>query len=126
MACPDAELSIIIVDDNEIQELNKAYLERDRPTNVISFPMQEGVGSGVQPDLLGDVAVSADTAERDARDAGIAPERELAFLLLHGILHLVGYDHERGDEMEAQRMEAKEQEIFALLEAEFFEPNGSA
>jgi probable rRNA maturation factor len=126
LACPDAELSIIIVDDDEIQSLNKDYLQRDQPTNVISFPMQEGFGAGVQPDLLGDIAISADTAERDARDAGIEPERELAFLLLHGILHLVGYDHERGDEVEAQRMEAKEQEVFALLENELFAGNDSA
>ncbi|MBW6511759.1 MAG: rRNA maturation RNase YbeY [Desulfuromonadaceae bacterium] len=118
LACPDAELSIIIVSDDAIHALNKAYLQRDRPTNVISFPMQEGDGVGVHPTLLGDVAISVDTATRDALEAGIDPLRELIFLLLHGILHLLGYDHERGDECEARIMEAKEQEIFRLIETE--------
>jgi probable rRNA maturation factor len=117
--CPDAELSVLIVDDAEIQVINRDYLNRDRPTNVISFAMQEGEGGGVQPGLLGDVVISADTAARDALEAGIALESELYFLLLHGILHLLGFDHERGTEEEARCMEAREKEIFALLEKEF-------
>jgi probable rRNA maturation factor len=117
--CPDGELSVLVVDDEEIRRLNRDYLQRDRPTNVISFPMQEGEGAGIQPGLLGDVVISADTAARDAVEAGIPFEAELDFLLLHGILHLLGYDHERGTEAEAQRMEEREREIFALLAAEF-------
>jgi len=81
--------------------------------------MQEGEGSGVQPDLLGDIVISADTAERDAVEAGLPFESELFFLLLHGILHLLGYDHERGTEEEARRMEAREREIFDLIRSEF-------
>lgn len=117
--CPDAQLSILIVDDPGIQEINRDYLNKDRPTNVISFAMQEGEGGGVQPDLLGDVVISADTAERDSLDAQSSFESELYFLLLHGILHLLGYDHERGTEADAKLMEAREREIFTLIREEF-------
>jgi probable rRNA maturation factor len=116
--CPDAELSVLIVDDAEIREINRDYLGRDKATNVISFAMQEGEGTGVQPGLLGDVVISAETAARDAAEADLPFERELYFLLLHGILHLLGYDHERSTEAEARRMEEREREIFALLEEE--------
>ena len=117
--CPDSQLSILIVDDAMIQEINRDYLGKDRPTNVISFAMQEGEGSGVQPDLLGDVVISAETAERDALEAKTTFESELYFLLLHGILHLLGYDHERGTQDDADRMEAREREVFSLIREEF-------
>ena len=120
MACPDdSELSIVVTDDEQIREINRDYLNRDRPTNVISFAMQEGEGSGLQPELLGDVVISADTAARDAAEAGLPFESELYFLLLHGTLHLLGFDHERGTEEEARAMEEKEAEIFAIIESEF-------
>jgi len=117
--CPDSQLSILLVDDLQIQEINRDYLNKDRPTNVISFAMQEGEGSGVQPDLLGDIVISAETAARDAEDAGMSFESELYFLLLHGILHLIGYDHERGTQEDAERMEAREREVFAIIQEEF-------
>jgi len=98
--------------------LNRDYLQKDRPTNVISFSMQEGECGAINPDLLGDVVISADTAAREAAEAGIAFSERLVFLLLHGILHLAGYDHERSGEQEAKRMEAKESELFNLLKAE--------
>src|SRR5210317_1558110 len=69
--CPDAQLSILIVDDAMIQEINRDYLGKDRPTNVISFAMQEGEGGGVHPLLLGDVVISAERAAEDAKEAGI-------------------------------------------------------
>jgi probable rRNA maturation factor len=120
LACPDdSELSVVITDDEQIREINRDYLQRDRPTNVISFAMQEGDDAGLQPNLLGDVVISADTAARDAAEAGLTFESELYFLLLHGILHLVGYDHERGSSEEARLMEAKEAEIFAMIEDQF-------
>lgn len=112
---PEAELSILIVDNEEIRCINRDYLGRDWPTNVISFAMQEGEGSGISPLLLGDVVISAERAAADAEDAGIPFEHELWFLLMHGILHLLGYDHERGTEQDAAVMEAKEAEVFALL-----------
>jgi len=121
---PDGELSLLIVDNHEIQQINRDYLERDRPTNVISFAMQEGEGGGVQPQLLGDVVISAERAAEDARDAGIPFEHELVFLLLHGILHLLGYDHERGTEEQAAEMEAKEREVFAQLRQQVLSEQG--
>jgi probable rRNA maturation factor len=119
LECPDeTELSILIVDDAAIQEINRDYLQRDYPTNVISFSQQEGEMSGAPYMLLGDVVISAETAARDAAEAGIEMFAELVFLLLHGILHLLGYDHERGTQAEAERMEAREQQVYALLKAE--------
>ncbi len=115
----DAELSILILDNDGIQEINREYLQRDRPTNVISFAMQEGEGAGLVPLLLGDVVISAERAATDAAEAGIPFIHEIWFLLVHGILHLLGYDHERGTAAEAELMEAKEAEIFALLLREF-------
>ncbi len=121
---PDGELSLLIVNNDEIQQINRDYLQRDRPTNVISFAMQEGEGAGVQPQLLGDVVISAERAAADAVDAEIPFEHELVFLLLHGILHLLGFDHERGTEEQAIEMEAKEREIFSLIQQEFLDENG--
>ena len=118
LECPEAELSVVVVDDAGIQELNRDYLGRDRPTNVISFPMLEGEESGIVPGLLGDVVISADTAARDAEEAGSTFEREFFFLLIHGILHLVGFNHEGVDDAEIARMEAKEDELFALVAGE--------
>ncbi len=119
MGCPEAEVSILIVADEEIRTVNRDYLGKDRPTNVISFAMQEGEGGGISPELLGDVVISADTAARDAAEAGVPFVSELYFLLLHGILHLSGYDHERGSEEDARLMEAREQEIFSVIRREF-------
>ena len=117
--CPDAQLSILIVGDEEIRQINRDYLGRDKPTNVISFAMQEGEGQGIQPDLLGDVVISAETTARDAADAGLSFESELYFLLLHGILHLLGYDHERGTHEDARQMEEREKQLFSLISEEF-------
>ena len=115
----DAELSILILDNEGIRHINRDYLQRDRPTNVISFAMQEGQGAGVQPHLLGDVVISAERAATDAATADIPFEHELWFLLVHGVLHLLGYDHERGTVEQAQEMEQREREIFARLIEEF-------
>ena len=115
LGCPEAELSVTIVGDRSIRILNRNYLGRDNPTNVISFAMHEGEFGTLNPELLGDVVISADTAAREAKEAEEPFVNRLAFLLLHGILHITGYDHERSGEAEAVRMEAKEREIFALL-----------
>jgi probable rRNA maturation factor len=115
LGCPEAELSVTIVGDRSIRSLNRDYLGRDKPTNVISFAMQEGEFATLNPELLGDVVVSADTAAREAEEGGESFFSRLSFLLLHGILHITGYDHERSGETEAARMEAREREIFARL-----------
>lgn len=112
-------MSILLLDDAAIRDINREYLQRDRPTNVISFSMQEGEGGGLNPHLLGDVVISVERAASDAADAGIPFEHELWFLLLHGILHLLGYDHERGTAEQAAEMEAREREVYNVLIDEF-------
>ena len=114
----DSELSVVIVGDRAIRSLNRDYLGRDKPTNVISFAMQEGEFPGLNPQMLGDVIISADTAAREAEDGGVTFEERLYFLLLHGILHLAGYDHERNGAVEARRMAIKERKMFAMLLSE--------
>lgn len=121
LACHDAFLSVLLVDDKQIREMNCRYLGRDRSTNVISFPMQEGEGAGLNPYLLGDVVISVDTAFRDAAEGCVPPMGEICFLLIHGILHLTGFNHEDVEEEEVLRMEARENELFALIQKEFLE-----
>ncbi len=115
MGCLDAQLSVVIVSDDQIASLNEAYLNHTGPTNVISFPMQEGAFSDVTPGLLGDVVISADTAHREATDAGMPLIERFNQLLIHGILHLVGYDHVHSDE-KAAVMEKKSCELMKLLD----------
>ena len=114
MGCLGDELSILLVDDDEITHLNLEYLGRDHPTNVLAFPMREGKDKHLHPDLLGDVIISTETAEREAQHRGVTLQEEMALLLVHGILHLLGYDHE-GPPDAAATMEAKEQEILSRL-----------
>jgi probable rRNA maturation factor len=111
---PDAELSIVITDDPRILALNQQYLNRQGPTNVIAFPMREGDFSNINPDLLGDVVISVDTTAREAKDLGMEFEDRFNFLLIHGILHLVGYDHETGED-EERAMDEKSEELFELI-----------
>lgn len=112
--CPEGELSILIVDDDRIETLNKKYLQRDGPTNVIAFPMQEGDFSNIAPQLLGDVVICVETAQKEARLGGITMEERLYQLLIHGILHLFGYDHEKTN-TETLAMETKTQELLSLI-----------
>ena len=117
LGCPDeTELSITITGDRAIHRLNRDYLGKDRPTNVISFSLQEGEFSELACHALGDVVISADTAAQEAAGAGWSPYERLIFLLLHGILHLCGYDHERSGATAARRMERKQQELWQLLQ----------
>jgi probable rRNA maturation factor len=111
---PDGEISILIVDDPQIEKLNRHYLNRQGPTNVIAFAMREGQFSHVTPHLLGDVVISLDTAAQEAQNSGTSTERRFNELLVHGILHLFGYDHE-DSEKEAQRMEEKSRELMERL-----------
>jgi probable rRNA maturation factor len=108
------ELTVVLVDDREITRLNRRYFRRNRPTNVISFPMMDGTPVSLRAKILGDVVISAETARRDAREAGEKAEEELLFLMIHGILHLAGYDHE-GSAAERRKMEAKEREFLEAL-----------
>jgi len=115
LGSPDGELSILLLDDLQIAVLNNDYLQREGPTNVIAFPMREGAFAEITPDLLGDVVISLETAEKEGLAAGMSMEERLGELLVHGILHLFGYDHET-TETEAQRMEAKSRELLKQLE----------
>ena len=102
------------MDDPEIARLNNIYLGRSGPTNVIAFPMQEGAFSDINPNLLGDVVISIDATAREARDVSISLESRFDRLLIHGILHLFGFDHDRTPE-QAEAMMIKEEELMKLL-----------
>lgn len=96
---PEAEVSVNFVDNNEIRELNRNYRQQDKPTDVISFAMQESVdGETVitgedMPLILGDIVISVDKVQEQAETYNHSFERELGFLTVHGFLHLLGYDH---------------------------------
>lgn len=115
MGFPESELSLVIVDDPQIAVLNEEYLARKGPTNVLAFPMREGRFADITPQLLGDVVISIETAQREGEAAGISMEDRFFQLLVHGILHLFGYDHEKTEE-EADEMEAKSNELLRLIE----------
>jgi probable rRNA maturation factor len=113
--CMKSEISILLLDDHQIQEINRTYLHRDRPTNVISFSMTEGECAAINPYILGDIIISVETALRDAGKGGIDCMDELEFLLIHGLLHLLGYDHENTTPAKVLEMKMKEGELFYLL-----------
>jgi len=115
LGCENCEISIVITDDSDIREINSSYRNIDRPTNVLSFPMDDEnmIIPGIR--ILGDLVISEDTAQREADSAGITLDQRLSQLLVHGILHLFGYDHETGDEDE-KKMTQKSIELMALLE----------
>ncbi|MEC7984047.1 MAG: rRNA maturation RNase YbeY [Myxococcota bacterium] len=109
------ELSILICNDDFIHVLNRDYRGKDKPTDVLSFSQREG---GFEEDpMLGDVIISLETSSAQAVEHQKALKDELSLLLVHGILHLLGYDHEV--EEEAEEMEAKEREILSVLHVEW-------
>jgi len=93
LALGDAELSVVLTNDAQIHELNRDYRHKDRPTDVLAFAMREGELGDVGNEL-GDVIVSVETARRQAASAGHDLLAELTMLLVHGILHLLGWDHQ--------------------------------
>ncbi|PKN85155.1 MAG: rRNA maturation RNase YbeY [Deltaproteobacteria bacterium HGW-Deltaproteobacteria-1] len=113
--CANMEISITFVDDASIRQINKQYLAKDRPTNVISFPLQEGEFSDINPEMLGDIVISVDTAGRDAVRGNLSFEEEILFLIIHGLLHLKGYNHENTSIADAMKMKKKEKELFFTL-----------
>lgn len=112
-----AEVSLMFTDDETIHEMNREYRGIDRPTDVLSFALEEGeeeeIYGGPEENLLGDIIISVETATRQAEEYGHSVEREMAFLALHGMLHLLGYDHMEEDER--QEMRAQEEAILASL-----------
>jgi len=108
-----AELSVALVDDAEIAALNGRYRGKPRPTDVLSFSLLEGAHAERRGVLLGDVVIGVAEAARQARRARRTLDDELARLLIHGVLHLVGHDHE--EDAEAARMRAEERRLWRAL-----------
>jgi len=127
LECPESELSILITDDSHIADLNQEYLNRKGPTNVIAFPMYDDPAdfqapalesdSDAPPHLLGDVVISVETAQKEGQEMEITMMERFTQLLIHGILHLIGYDHEKTEE-EAVNMETKTDELLKKLRGE--------
>ena len=111
---PEAELSIVFVDDMAMQTLNRDYREKDKATNVLAFAMRDGEFGHLTPDLLGDVIISMETAAREASAAGQTTEARADELLVHGMLHLFGFDHEKSEQAH-EHMETRSRELMALI-----------
>lgn len=114
---PYTEVSVVLADDEYIHQLNHQYRGKDCPTDVLSFALNEGeepeIIDGPEVVLLGDIIISLETATRQAEEYGHSLERELAYLTVHGILHLLGYDHMLEDEKKEMRQE--EEYILSFL-----------
>jgi probable rRNA maturation factor len=109
----EGELSVLFTNDKRIAELNQQYLERQGPTNVLAFPMLSGSPSPLPSGMIGDVVISVDTAVSESRVSGEPLQRTVYRLLIHGILHLLGYDHE-GSPKQALRMRKEENRLLTL------------
>ena len=116
----EAEVSLMLVDDKRIHSLNQEYRGVDRPTDVLSFALQEDMeeepDAVFEDDMLGDIVISAERAREQAEEYGHSFEREIVYLAVHGTLHLLGYDHE--EEKDKQEMRSKEEEVMAILKLE--------
>ncbi len=111
-----AELSVVLADDALVQQLNRDYRGKDKPTNVLSFALTEAEEPELEegaPVLLGDVILAYETVQREAAEQNKNPDDHLTHLVVHGVLHLLGYDHETDDE--AEEMEALETRLLATL-----------
>ncbi|MBI4950008.1 MAG: rRNA maturation RNase YbeY [Deltaproteobacteria bacterium] len=103
----DSELSVLITGNDEIRALNKQYRKIDKATDVLSFPMED-------TEMLGDVVISYEKTVAQAKEFRVAVDEELGRLLVHGLLHLLGYDHVTGGR-QAKEMRGKEEEVLAFL-----------
>lgn len=112
MGCDDRELSILVTGNERIRELNASYRSIDRPTDVLSFPMDD-------PSMLGDVVISVEKAQAQAALFGVTAEEETGRLVAHGLLHLLGYDHVRGGR-QAAKMKRAEEGLMELFRREGF------
>jgi probable rRNA maturation factor len=112
------EVSLLITDDAELHDLNRTYRGVDRPTDVLSFADNDAPESFIMPPgmprYLGDIAISYERVVEQAADYGHSPQRELAYLVTHGMLHLLGYDHEQGEAEEAA-MRVLEERVMTVL-----------
>jgi rRNA maturation RNase YbeY len=110
----EGELSVLFTDDKRIALLNQQYLKRQGPTNVLAFPMLAGSPPPLPSGMLGDVVISVDTAVLESRELGEPLQRTVTRLLVHGVLHLLGYDHE-GSSKQALRMRKEENRLMTLV-----------
>jgi metalloprotein, YbeY/UPF0054 family len=113
------EASLLFTSDEEVHQLNREWRQRDKPTNVLSFPMLEredllSLSADGPPEMLGDIALAFETCAREAAEKGIPLEHHATHLIVHGLLHLAGHDHEISDE-DAEAMEALETKALARL-----------
>jgi len=110
-------ISVLFTDDVKMQELNKAYRSKEKPTDVLSFSMRDGQSFPKTEEIesLGDIVVSLDTAIRQAKEFGVTVEDEIKRLLVHGCLHLLGYEHEDVSDDKAKEMFDKQEEIITEL-----------
>jgi probable rRNA maturation factor len=109
----ESELGVVFTDDARIRELNAGWRGKDKATNVLSFPAFPETKSGPLPPLLGDIVLAAETVASEAALDGKPIENHISHLVVHGLLHLVGYDHDV--DAEAEEMEALERRILARL-----------
>ncbi len=107
----EAQVSIRIVNENESQSLNKTYRGKDKPTNVLSFPME--IPEELDIPMLGDLVICAPVVEREAKEQNKSPKEHWAHMVIHGMLHLQGYDHIEDDE--AEQMESLEIKLLQQL-----------
>jgi len=113
--CPNQEVSILLTGDKDIRQLNQEFRSMDQPTDVLSFPQNSDEDPCISEEIiLGDIAVSLDIAKTQAIEHGLDFKEEIILLLIHGILHLLGYDHEIS-EQEEQKMRNKTRELFKLV-----------
>ena len=108
----NVEVSVLLVDNEEIKKLNEEWREKDRPTDVLSFPINEETPYGCK--LLGDIVISVPYAKEHAKEFDNTFQEEIVRLLAHGLLHLLGYDHERSEE-DAKIMFQKEKELISAV-----------
>lgn len=113
--CADKEISLSFVDDEKIKQLNKQYLGKDKATNVLSFSLREDEYGNINPQILGDIVISVETAQKDAIQGNLTIAQEIDFLIIHGLLHLLGYDHENTTKKETSKMRKKERELFNIV-----------
>ena len=114
LKCANKELSVLLTDDKTIKELNKKYRDQDQTTDVLSFSQNDGEESILESRLLGDVVISISTAKKQASQHDLLLEEEIVLLLIHGTLHLLGFDHEVSHR-EAYRMKKKTRELFHII-----------
>ena len=112
--CADKEISLNFVDDIKIKQLNKQYLGKDKATNVLSFSLREDEYGDINPQILGDIVISVETAQKDAAYGNFTVDQEIDFLIIHGLLHLLGYNHENTTKKETSKMRKKERELFYI------------